>query len=140
MTNLPFPESNQYWMPRRNPHLAVQLPDGLDQLNESEHFAWVLMNNLQWEIQQDEDPLGAARYLVSEWEMAGLIDQYPDPRLLADGDNQEWVQLFHRENLQMQIKQVLEKFRFPIKLKPSREAQEMFEDLTIHDRVNALVW
>ncbi|WP_152555034.1 hypothetical protein [Desulfonatronum thiodismutans] len=72
--------------------------------------------------------------------MAGLIDQYPDPRLLADGDDQEWVQLFHREKLQMQIKQALEKFRFPIKLKPSREAQEMFEDLTIHDRVNALVW
>ncbi len=140
MSDLPFPESNQYWMPRRNPHLAVQLPEGLEYLEDSEHFAWILMNNLQWEIQQDEDPLGAARYLVSEWEMAGLIDQYPDPRLLADGDSQEWAQLFHRENLQMQIKQALEKFRYPIKLKPSREAQEMFEDLSIHDRVNALVW
>lgn len=138
MSDLPYPKSNLYWMPKQNPHLAVQLPDGLDQLSDAEHFAWVLMNNLQWEIQQDEDPLGAARYLVSEWEMAGLIDQYPSARLLADGDSQEWGQLFQREDLQMRIKQVLGDVRFPIKLKHIREAQEMFEDLSIHDRVNAL--
>ncbi|WP_031386521.1 hypothetical protein [Desulfonatronum thiodismutans] len=139
MSNLPFPQSNMYWMPRNNPHLAVQMPDGLEAVEDPEHFTWILVNNLQWEIQQDEDPLSAARYLVSEWEMAGLIDQYPDPRLLADGDSQEWGQLFQREDLQMRIKQALGRVRFPIKLKPSRAAKDMFDDLTMYDRVNALI-
>ncbi|WP_153304575.1 hypothetical protein [Desulfonatronum thiodismutans] len=48
MSDLPYPKSNLYWMPKKEwASLTVQVPDGLTEISDLEHLLWIVQENLR---------------------------------------------------------------------------------------------
>ncbi len=131
--NLPYPGSELYWMPTEEGYwmLTIQCPEGLTEIEDLEHYLSILQRNLQWTIQESNEPEWEVEQMLESLEEAGLIDPYLDKKALAAGSNREWEELFQRPDLRTRIKQMLGEAKFPLIPKPSQEAAELFQEISL---------
>lgn len=133
---------NNLWVPANEEWaLMVEIPLQLEQIPNMETLLGLVAKRVQILILEAEDPEEAVQYMITELDMAGLIDPYLNKKKLIQGDLREIENLLDRPKLEWRLKSMteLEPKDFPLQPNGNQEALETWEDMTLNNWTDNVV-